>query len=154
MKKVFKNGILLAMMITVAISGCKTKADVDGKCEGTLVINGKSYSITESCMCVKTDGTVSFIVFQNKDGGVVYVNFAPAVQLTSKTYTANEIEVVGFPVFGESEVDFDEDNVEMAVSVSGKTYDISIIGKTNENEYEYTMTYKGKIRAEKNLCNH
>jgi uncharacterized protein (DUF2147 family) len=99
-------------------------------------------------MCVKTDGTVSKIVFSNTNGVVVNVT-TKDIELTSQTYTASDV-IVGLPV-GE-EGDWDEDNVEMVVVKSGKTYDITITGKT-KNEHEYTMTYKGKIRSEKDLCN-
>jgi len=60
--------------------------------------------------------------------------------------------MVGFGALNYSDVD--EDSVEMVVGMSGNTYDITITGKTQKNEFEYKMTYKGKILAEKNLCSH
>ena len=142
-----------ATLITVAMMSCSKDNGDAGKGEGTLSITGKSYSITESCMCVRTDGTVSKIVFSNENGSVVNV-VTNNIELTSKTYTASEIIVVGFPLDGKGDFDDDfDDNVEMVVVKSGKTYDIIVTGKTKENEYEYTMTYKGSIRAENDLCN-
>jgi len=151
MKKIVLNYLVFAaLLVAAALMSCNKDEGAGGKGEGMFSLNGKSHAITESCMCVKTDGKVSKIVFNNKDGIVVYVKTNDIV-LASKTYTANEIEALGFSLDGEG--DFDEDNVEMAVVKSGKVYDITITGKTKENEHEYTITYKGKIRAEKDLCN-
>ena len=136
-------------MLAVMVS-CKKDESNDGKGEGALTVNEQSYSIIESCMWVKNDGTMSRIVFSNNVGIVVNIE-TDNITLTSKTYTATEIDAVWLPIVGEG--DFDEDDVEMTVVKSGSTYDITISGKSKVNEYEYTMTYKGKIRAEKDLCN-
>ena len=149
MNRVLKCGIFMAMMITIATIGCQ-KDDSDGRGEGTLIINEKSYVITESCMCIKTDGTVKFIGFSDNSHSVrANVFFTNNIELISKTYSSNEI-VIGFPMDGEG--DFDDDNVEMVISKTGKIYNIVVTGKTKENEYTYTLTYNGKIRSEK-LCN-
>ena len=149
MKKIVLNYLVIAALtVMVAFTSCNKDDNNDGKGEGALATNGTSYSITESCMCVRKDGTVNEIVFSNNGGRVVSVSFTNGIELTSKTYTANEVEVISL-----YQLDFDEDNVEMVVNKSGKTYDITITGVTKRNEHEYTMTYKGNIRAEKDLCN-
>jgi hypothetical protein len=152
MNKVVLNFlVIVALAVSAVFTSCNKNEGNDGKVEGKLIINDKSHTIIDGCMCERADGTVSLIVFNGKDGSVVNV-VTKNIELTSKTYTANEIEVIGFVLDGEG-VDFDEDNVEMVVIKSGKTYDITINGKTKGSEYEYTVTYKGKIRGEKDLCN-
>jgi len=150
MKKVVLSYLVIAAIaLSAAFTSCSKSESEDGKGEGTLTINGTSYVISEVCLCLNADGTVNTLVLSNKDGSVATVFFLNNVELTSKTYTVNEI-IISFSQLG---LGFDEDNVEMVVNKSGKIYDITITGKTKENENEYTLTYKGKIRAEKNLCN-
>ena len=86
--------------------------------------------------------------------------FKEAQQLTAKTYTANEIEILNISaltVDGEGVRDHDywwDNNVVMKVGIKDITYNITItgnVGQTTKDEYEYieySVTYKGKILVE------
>jgi len=150
-----KKGVLNYLVIaTVAISAvftsCK-KDDIEyGKGKGLLKVNGQEELITGSYFCLNANGTIRTICFNNKDDRNI-VNIATKGQfekLTAKSYTTNEIAFVGVaPVGNLDRGDTDVKDFVMNVSINGKTYDITIIGKTIEFEYEYTFTYKGKIRV-------
>ena len=145
MKRLFSIVFLVAMIIIVAMTGCE-KNDSEG--DGILKINGHEYSITNANMYVGTISIISsfigrHIFFTDKEGKVtVQVTMEPS-EFTSKTYT-NENTYMFCGLLMNDESAINAVNFVMVVNKSGKTYDIKIIGQTEE-EYEYTMTYKGAI---------
>jgi len=142
--------IISTMVITAALSGCnKNEGDI-GNGEGVLKINGNELEITEASMYVGTATSWSsflgrYINFLNKKGEVVVSVMMQPVEFISKTYTNTEIVILMIIVNNE-EFDRDFGNIVMVVNKSGKTLNITISGKTAENEYEYTLTYNGTIR--------
>ena len=142
--------IISTMLITAALLGCNKNEGNIGNGEGVLKINGNELEITEASMYVGTATSWSSFLgrcinFLNKKGEVVVSVMMQPVEFISKTYTNTEIVILGIIVNNE-EFDRDFGNVVMVVNKSGKTFNITISGKTEENEYEYTLTYNGTIR--------
>lgn len=172
MEYVIRNSFFLAMAIMIALAGCTAEDFGDGKVAGNLQIDENQFSITG----VKTSvgsyggshgygehgyyggyggydsnfkmGYARYITFENKRNLMVMIAMS-TTELTSKTYTKNEVYYLGLwhDIFDIQDVDIE--SVVMIVKKSGKTYDITITGKTKEKEQEFTITYKGTIRKEK-----
>jgi len=158
MKKVIKCGILLAITITVAMSGCK-KEDNFGKGEGKLSVYHSggitNYQFNQCYFKIdrSTNVNIKSINFKDKYLNYVIVNVKDISELTAKTYTVNDdIERVRFSISAEQELfelfDSDEKYAVMEVAIKGNTYEFTITGKTGKNEFEYTMYYKGTIHGE------
>jgi len=159
MKKVVLNYLVIAALaVAAAFTSCKKDDERD---RGLLEINGHQFPIAGAIMCVRepVDAplTVSAISFEYIDGrSILSISMKDGVQkLTTKTYTADEIEILGIRariVDGDIHSDYDywDDNVEMKVDVKGKIYNITITGRAtkNKDETDYTFTYKGKINEE------
>ena len=142
--------IISTMVITAVLLSCnKNEGDI-GNGKGVLKINGNEFEITEVSMYVGTTTSWSsfigrYINFLNKKGEVVVSVEMQPVELISKTYTNTEIVKLGI-IINNEEFDRDFGDVVMAVNKSGNTFNITISGKTAENEYEYTLIYNGTIR--------
>jgi len=158
MEKVFKYVFLLVMPITLTMTGCKKDNGDDGKGEGKLIINGHEQLITECCFAVLRSA-YNIIHFQNKEVNFVNVFLKPD-ELVAKTYNEIDDDIVAAVVVSTNLSELYDTNVsegikdfQMTVSKSGKTYDISIVGKVGKEDspdfYDYSMTYKGSVRVEK-----
>jgi len=150
MKRVIYNVFWMAMIITVAMAGCKKNDGDDGKGDGILKINENEYPITEANMFVGTITNFSsflgrYIFFSNKKKKVtIQVTMDTSLAFSSGTYP---IMFLGLTI--NDELNLNTDNAVMVVNKSDNIYDITITGKTNVKEFEYKITYKGTIREGK-----
>jgi len=151
MKREFRNNFFLATIITIALIGCAKDDTYDITDVGLLKVNENEYSIAEANMFVGTITSYSsfwgrHLFFNNKEEELAVQITMADNGLSSGTYTNKDTYMFLGIAFNNEPFDIDADNIVMVVNKSGKTYDIKIIGKTKEKEYEYSLTYKGAIR--------
>jgi len=167
MKRVFKNGILLATMIMFVMTGCNKILNDEGNGDGMLKINGQEYSLTESYMTVRNGTHVSSINFQKKDENHVILTLKNPIELTS-IYTEADfviesvdiviyetmfmfVESIMIPIISETSYS-DTEDFKISLDIKDKTCEIFINGKAKERyeknpNYDYNMSFKGTIRV-------
>ena len=177
MKRVIRNSFFLATAIMVALAGCTAEDFGDGKLAGNLKIDistslnnhenqfsitgvntsigsyGGSYGYGEASYYGSYDrdfklGYARYITFVNNRSLMVTIAMSTP-DLSSRTYTKNEIYYLGLWYDITDIQEADMESVVMTVKKSGKTYDITITGKTKEKEQDFTVTFKGAVRKAK-----
>ena len=140
MKRVVKNVILTATMITVIMSGCnkELEADTVGTGSGQIEFQGKTYQLDKSDMYIMLNKDYPPLYQLNiwGEGGrfIIVVKGTSSDNLSSGTYIGEDIETAqfdcndgakGFSV-GKEEVY----EAKMELSKHGKTYDMTFTAKT------------------------
>jgi len=157
MKRVVKNVILTATMITVIMSGCnkKLEADTVGTGSGQIEFQGKTYQLDKSDMYIILNKDYPPLYQLNIWGEagrsnrfIVVVKGTSSDNLSAGTYIGEDIESSQFGwndgtnAFSGKEEEYE---AKMELSKNGKTYDMTFTAKTfltidNQNgSFSYSM---------------
>jgi hypothetical protein len=150
MRVIIRNGLFLAILLTIAMTSCQKADNNDGKGEGVLKFNGIEYSISGASLS-EVEGyygaPIKNLAIFNDAKSVLVIIKIMETELTSKVYTSINILQIDF-AYDFSPVYYGDENFVMVVKKTGNNYDITITGKTRDEELDYTITYKGSIQEQ------